>query len=338
MASRLPPPPAPEELRASTPAVAPLADDPARPFWSVMIPTHNCATYLRETLASVLAQDPGPAAMQIEVIDDCSTADDPAAVVAELGRGRVAFHRNSENLGPTQTFNVCIARARGRWVHILHGDDLVLPGFYDECASAIAAVPDLVMVMGPVVTIDEHGRWLSIIGPRGAHVGGVFHEFLREQALEQNAQYAGTVVKREAYERVGGFCTVFGHAQDLDMWFRVGLEGLVWCTRRPYGVFRIHSASDTRRQMVLGTNVGEEVMATQINLGRLASRSIAPPRAWRKRLSRRAHRTARKLHRAGSTEGRLNQARWAVRLYPGRKNLWLWLRAWLGHRLARPER
>jgi glycosyltransferase involved in cell wall biosynthesis len=31
-----------------------------------MIPTFNSAKYLRETLGSVLAQDPGPERMQIE--------------------------------------------------------------------------------------------------------------------------------------------------------------------------------------------------------------------------------------------------------------------------------
>jgi cellulose synthase/poly-beta-1,6-N-acetylglucosamine synthase-like glycosyltransferase len=45
-------------------------------FWSVMVPIYNCPPhYLRETLKSVLRQDPGPAEMQIEVIDNCSTAE-----------------------------------------------------------------------------------------------------------------------------------------------------------------------------------------------------------------------------------------------------------------------
>jgi cellulose synthase/poly-beta-1,6-N-acetylglucosamine synthase-like glycosyltransferase len=37
-----------------------IPDDVPRPLWSVMIPVYNCANYLRETLASVLIQDPDP--------------------------------------------------------------------------------------------------------------------------------------------------------------------------------------------------------------------------------------------------------------------------------------
>ncbi len=64
--------------------IAPVPQDTPRPLLSVMIPTYNCAGYLRETLASVLSQDPGPEIMQIEVIDDRSTQDDPAYKFASL--------------------------------------------------------------------------------------------------------------------------------------------------------------------------------------------------------------------------------------------------------------
>ena len=39
-----------------------------------MIPTYNRTKYLEKTLRSILEQDPGENEMQIEVIDNCSTA------------------------------------------------------------------------------------------------------------------------------------------------------------------------------------------------------------------------------------------------------------------------
>src|SRR5688572_27849490 len=77
--------------------IPPVPDGVARPFWSVMIPTYHCARFLRQTLESVLIQDPGPVWMQIEVVDDGSILDDPGAVVAEVGQGRVHFYRQAQN-------------------------------------------------------------------------------------------------------------------------------------------------------------------------------------------------------------------------------------------------
>ena len=70
---------------APPPMISSVAAGIRCPSWSVMIPTFNCARLLRQALESVLSQDPGPDFMQIEVIDDCSTTDDPEAVVKEVG-------------------------------------------------------------------------------------------------------------------------------------------------------------------------------------------------------------------------------------------------------------
>src|SRR5687768_13563761 len=123
--------------------IPPVADRRERPLWSVMIPTYNCARFLPETLASLLAQDPGPEQMQIEVIDDHSTEDDPEAVVQAVGRGRVAFYRQPENVGHIKNFETCIRRSRGHLLHLLHGDDRVRDGFYQRMQAGFAENPQI---------------------------------------------------------------------------------------------------------------------------------------------------------------------------------------------------
>ena len=61
--------------RMATPPIAEVPAGVHRPLGSVMIPTHNCSHFLAQTLQSVLSQDPGPAAMEINVVDDGSTQD-----------------------------------------------------------------------------------------------------------------------------------------------------------------------------------------------------------------------------------------------------------------------
>ena len=76
--------------------IHPVPKGVQRPLWSVLIPTYNCAIFLKEALQSVLSQDPGPQKMEIIIIDDCSSKDDPEQVVNELGKDRMQFVRQKK--------------------------------------------------------------------------------------------------------------------------------------------------------------------------------------------------------------------------------------------------
>ena len=122
------------------PSFRPIPSTINRPFISVMIPTYHCALFLEETLQSVLSQAESPEKMQIEVIDDHSTADNPEEIVSRIGRGRVSFFRQPENVGHTKNFATCIERAKGEIVHLLHGDDLVSAGYYKRLGDVLSRI------------------------------------------------------------------------------------------------------------------------------------------------------------------------------------------------------
>lgn len=200
------------------PPVAAVGDAHGRPLWSVMIPTYNCASYLRHTLESVLAQDPGRAAMQIEVVDDCSTRDDPAAVVRDLGGGRVEFHRRPTNGGATRNFNTCIERSRGHLVHILHGDDLVFPGFYRRLGEVADRHPGRALFACRSTYIDEEGVIWGVTDRVRSLENGA--DDVRAFLYETPIRTPGVVVRRRFYEDHGGFLPALVHTADWEMWAR----------------------------------------------------------------------------------------------------------------------
>ena len=60
----------------------------------------------------------------------------------ELGRGRVTLSfRLTTNQGPAHTFNTCIQRSYGHWIHILHGDDVIIRGFYEASSEQVRFYP-----------------------------------------------------------------------------------------------------------------------------------------------------------------------------------------------------
>lgn len=204
--------------------IPPVLNGVLRPIWSVMIPTYNCAGYLGETLQSVLAQDPGPELMQIEVVDDHSTRDDPEAAVAELGRGRVSFYRQPENVGHVQNFNTCLQRSRGRLVHLLHGDDAVREGFYCTMQSPFEQHPEIGSAFCRNIYFDENSHWQSI-APLQQSESGVMRGWLERIAVGQRLQPPSMVVRRDVYERLGGFDRrIRQYGEDWEMWVRIACE------------------------------------------------------------------------------------------------------------------
>lgn len=228
-----------------------------------MIPTYHCARFLRQTLESVLNQDPGPDLMQIEVVDDHSTQDDPAAVVQEVGRGRVGFYRQPKNVGHTKNFDTCIRRARGQAVHLLHGDDYVLPGFYQRLQVAFETRPDVGAAFCRQIFMDDAGTWLDT-SPLEQPESGILVNGLERLAQEQRIMTPSIVVKRDVYERLGGFDSRLICSEDWEMWVRVASEYPVWYETEPLAAYRMHSASNTGRHVRSGDDMRYTRMAIEI--------------------------------------------------------------------------
>jgi glycosyltransferase involved in cell wall biosynthesis len=229
----------------TVPQIAPVPAGISRPLWSVMIPTFNCAKYLQETLASVLAQDPGPEEMQIEVVDDCSNKDDPKEVVKEIGRGRVLFHRKSINEGAVRNFNTCLKRSRGYLVHLLHGDDIVQSGFYRGFGAAFEGSPECAAIFCRAFDIDDNSDLLGLSDfcqnlKDGSNEPG-------EMMMTNRIRSPAAVVRRCFYERCGGFDTSLVHTADWDLWVRAIVHGRARMLNRVLVSYRTSAANDTSR-------------------------------------------------------------------------------------------
>ena len=91
--------------------------------FSIIVPVYNCANYLEECVAGILAQS--ESAFELLLIDD-GAQDESGAICDSLAerdaRIRV-FHK--ENGGAASARNYGLDRARGRYVLFIDGDDLV---------------------------------------------------------------------------------------------------------------------------------------------------------------------------------------------------------------------
>lgn len=308
------------------PAIAPIPSGIHRPFWSVMIPTYNCANYLVQTLESVLAQDLGPEHMQIEVVDDCSTKDNPKSVVDEIGKGRVLFYQQPHNVGAISNFNTCIQRSLGKWIHILHGDDTVKPGFYRRYEMLIQQYPEASLIFGPSDFMDGQS---NLLGRAEATVtqDGIVENFSQKQAIRNWILTPSVVIPRDAYEAIGGFYQPLYHTADWEMFFRVGSYKSAISTVNSYTCYRDHVNSHTSSLVMTGDNIHQGLLAIKICLEKLSFEDRLAVRnhefMW---LSSLARGFAIKLQASELLSASLAQAGWAFRLNPNLPNFKLWMR------------
>jgi glycosyltransferase involved in cell wall biosynthesis len=242
-------------LSPHRPRIYPSAKSGSRPLWSVMIPTYNCAEYLEVTLSRILDQDPGPWMMQIQVVDDFSTRDDPREVVERVGKGRVEFFRQPANQGHVRNFNTCLQRARGQLVHLLHGDDIVRDGFYDAMAEAFESDPSPGAAFCGVSLMDEGGEPFFDM-PMFRAGSGLVEDAVRVMAVKQPVETPSIVVRRDVYERLGGFDQRLRFCgEDLEMWVRIAAHYPVWFVDRYLALYRIHSGSLSGQAVRTGQNI-----------------------------------------------------------------------------------
>jgi hypothetical protein len=235
----------------------------ARPFWSVMIPVYNSSKYLAKTLESVLEQDPGPARMQIEVVDGHSTVDLPEPVVKRVAGDRVSLFRHDRRMYMAQNWNSCIERARGEWVHILHSDDFVLPGFYSRLEASLKNRSDVGAAFTRWTTVDETGRILEPAAPQ-LKTAGILPDGLDRLASAQVIQFPAMVVRKSAYEEVGGFRSDLTYALDWEMWVRLAARYPVWYEPELLACYRVHKASETMRLRGFGEDLADQAKAISI--------------------------------------------------------------------------
>jgi GT2 family glycosyltransferase len=120
---------------------------------SVIVPTYNRPGVLEQCLRALLSQDAETPPFEIIVVDDASTDDTGARVVALAADNRVHYMRHQANRGLSATRNTGIRRARGEVVVFLD-DDIVVEPDYLRAHLARHAAADRLAVVGNLVYPD----------------------------------------------------------------------------------------------------------------------------------------------------------------------------------------
>jgi glycosyltransferase involved in cell wall biosynthesis len=192
-----------------------------RPLVSVVIPSYNQADYLREALDSLLAQT--YSAWEAIVVNDGST--DHTSQVMEEYAGNDARIRvfSKPNGGITSALNYGLERAEGEFFCWLSSDDLFYPGKLMAQVEAFANLDDsYVLVYGSFDLLEQEKRQIQVLPmARAIEAGAEFPEAFKFDFIDG----CTTMIRMSAIRAVGGFHPGYRHAQDTELWVRLGSFG-----------------------------------------------------------------------------------------------------------------
>ncbi len=187
--------------------------------------------YLEQTLASVAAQTepadvvvvvPATAtrAREVALATGASVVDDPGSLPAAVNAG------------------VAAARPGHEFVNWIGDDDLLSAGSLAATVAALRADPDCVLAYGACTYIDDDGRhlWTSQAGRWAQRILPWGPDLIPQP---------GMLVRREAWQAVGGVDESLRFAFDLDLLLRLRRQGRFVDVGRVVSSFRWHPDSLT---------------------------------------------------------------------------------------------
>jgi glycosyltransferase involved in cell wall biosynthesis len=231
--------------------------------FSVVIPAHNGARYLRFTLESALNQ--ARRADEIILFDDGSTDQTRAIAKSPGWDGSIKYFYNDKPTGFVDSWNRAVRKATGDFVIILHQDDLLHPNYLAYVENALRLYPHVRHVYVACNYIDEWGNVIRV--PPGPHSV--------EPILYPGKQYAKNylngMIKNQHIHRCPGVATAkdlllnqcsyrkeAGHIADDDFFLRVGAYTDVVGISEPLASFRIHPRSTTSNENALTLKLAED--------------------------------------------------------------------------------
>ncbi len=204
------------------------------PRVTVAIPSYNQGPFLEEAIASVYEQD---VAVEIFVIDGGSQ-DESSAVIRRWASCLDGW-RIGEDGGQAEAVNLGIARGRAPYVCWLNSDDRLLPGALAALVDALEAAPRAPFAYAGV--LDERGGRSS-----PARVEPFDRRRLARRCI---IAQPGTLVRRGAWQAVGGLDESLHMAMDYDLWWRLVAHGGEPCfLPRVVAVNRDHPGTKTNNR------------------------------------------------------------------------------------------
>ncbi|HSB02002.1 MAG TPA: glycosyltransferase family 2 protein [Anaerolineales bacterium] len=201
---------------------------------SIVTPSYNQASYLEQTIQSVLGQEYPH--MEYLVIDGGST--DHSVEVIKRYANRLAYWVSEKDRGQAEAINKGFARAKGEILAWLNSDDYYLPNTISAVVKCFEENPEIVMAYGDMLAVDGSGQTINILKYKQLSL----EDLLCFQIIGQPSVF----FRRSAFEKTGPVETSFHFMLDHHLWIRLAQQGPILHVPQVWSAARYHPAAKNR--------------------------------------------------------------------------------------------
>ena len=117
---------------------------------------------------------------------------------------RLRYFRHDVNIGSTPNLNFCVELAKGKYLLILHDDDLIDDDFIESCIQAVNGVSDAGIILTGTRVIDSAGTVLGEVPnlAAGLPVDAFFRKWFSGQTP---IHLCHTLFNTQRLRQIGGF-------------------------------------------------------------------------------------------------------------------------------------
>jgi len=201
---------------------------------SIITPSYNQAAYLEQTIQSVLTQD--YPRIEYMVVDGAST--DGSIEIIKKYENKLAWWVSEKDKGQADAINKGFARATGEIVAWLNSDDYYLPGTISAAVKIFEENPEVVLVYGDMLAVDQHGRTFNTLKYKQM----TLEDLLCFQIIGQPAVF----MRRFALQKARGLDPAFHFLLDHLLWIQIAQHGVLMHVDQTWSAARYHVEAKNR--------------------------------------------------------------------------------------------
>ena len=205
---------------------------------SIVTPSFNQASFLEQTIRSVLDQD--YPSLEYIVVDGAS--NDRSVDIIKKYSDRLAWWVSEKDNGQGEAINKGISHATGDIIGWINSDDYYLPNAISSAVKIFEHNPDVALVYGDMLAVDQNGETTNMLRYNQYSL----EDLLCFQIIGQPAVF----FRREVYEKVGGLDTTYHFMLDHHLWIRIAGQGKILHVPLIWSAARYHPQAKNRLKPV----------------------------------------------------------------------------------------